>query len=253
MAKSEVSTFFQPTTSYMNRTDINKYLTNPELISEASKEELHRLVETYPYCETLHWIYLRALYLADDAMFEEELMLHGMHISNRRLFYNYLTTDNSQTNETKTNNKQTNIETNNTPNSSFLITHLSTPDYFALEQNQAQKQSLQQLAAQLKAARLARQKQTTEERIQSTEAKVQMKDENAINKTPKVITIEEKNEAEQPQKTEEDARKLIKEQKYLEAIEILRAISLNNPKKSANFALQIKFLETIINNHNKKQ
>ena len=91
----------------------------------------------------------------------------------------------------------------------------------------------------------------TEERIQSTEAKVQMKDENAINQTPKVITIEEKNEAEQPQKTEEDARKLIKEQKYLEAIEILRAISLNNPKKSANFALQIKFLETIINNHNK--
>ena len=51
--------------------------------------------------------------------------------------------------------------------------------------------------------------------------------------------------------SEENAKKLIKEQKYLEAIEILRAISLNNPKKSANFALQIKFLETIINNHNK--
>ena len=51
---------------------------------------------------------------------------------------------------------------------------------------------------------------------------------------------------------EENAKKLIKEQKYSEAIEILRAISLNNPKKSANFALQIKFLETIINNHNKK-
>ena len=54
-----------------------------------------------------------------------------------------------------------------------------------------------------------------------------------------------------PLQTEEEAKKLIKEQKYLEAIEILRAISLNNPKKSANFALQIKFLETIINNHNK--
>ena len=221
----------------MNRTDINKYLTNPELISEASKEELHRLVETYPYCEALHWIYLRALYIADDAMFEEELLLHGMHISNRRLFYNYLTENNSCSNIVETQ----------------YIASLPTTDYFALEQNQAQKQSLQQLAAQLKTARLARQKQTTEERIQSTEAKVQMKDENAINQTPKVITIEEKNEAEQAQKTENDAKKLIKEQKYLEAIEILRAISLNNPKKSANFALQIKFLETIINNHNKKQ
>ena len=237
MAKPEGSAFLQFTTSYMNRTDINKYLTNPELISEASKEELHRLIETYPYCEALHWIYLRALYIADDAMFEEELLLHGMHISNRRLFYNYLTENNSCSNIVETQ----------------YIASLPTTDYFALEQNQAQKQSLQQLAAQLKAARLARQKQTTEERIQSTEAKVQMKDENAINQTPKVITIEEKNEAEQPQKTENDVKKLIKEQKYLEAIEILRAISLNNPKKSANFALQIKFLETIINNHNKKQ
>ena len=54
------------------------------------------------------------------------------------------------------------------------------------------------------------------------------------------------------ERAEENAKKLIKEQKYSEAIEILRAISLNNPKKSANFALQIKFLETIINNHNKK-
>ena len=237
MAKSEVSTSFQPTTSYMNRTDINNFLTNPDLVANASSEELRRLVETYPYCETLHWIYLRALYVADDAMFEEELMLHGMHISNRRLFYNYLTENNSCSNIVETQ----------------YIASLPTTDYFALEQNQAQKQSLQQLAAQLKAARLARQKQTTEEIIQSTEAKVQMKDESAINQTPEVIAIEEKKEAEQPQKTEEDAKKLIKEQKYLEAIEILRAISLNNPKKSANFALQIKFLETIINNHNKKQ
>ena len=160
MAKSEVSTFFQPTTSYMNRTDINNFLTNPDLVANASSEELRRLVETYPYCETLHWIYLRALYVADDAMFEEELMLHGMHISNRRLFYNYLTENNSCPNIVETQ----------------YIASLPTTDYFALEQNQAQKQSLQQLAAQLKAARLARQKQTTEERIQSTEAKVQMKD-----------------------------------------------------------------------------
>jgi hypothetical protein len=240
----------------MNRTDINKYLTNPELISEASKEELHRLVETYPYCEALHWIYLRALYIADDAMFEEELLLHGMHISNRRLFYNYLTTDNSQTNETKTNNKQTNIETNNTPNSSFLIPNLSTPDYFALEQNQAHKQSLQQLAEQLKKARLARQEKKKEkEKEKEEEENKQQKTQNSPDKSniPTNPTCPTNNSQFSKELTENDAKKLIKEQKYLEAIEILRAISLNNPKKSANFALQIKFLETIINNHNKKQ
>ncbi len=233
----------------MNRTDINKYLTNPELVTEVSSEELRRLVETYPYCEALRWIYLRALYVADDAMFDEELMLHGMHISNRRLFYNYLTTNNTQINETKTNKEQTNIEIDNTPNSSLLIPHLSTPDYFALEQNQTQKQSLQQLAAQLKTARLARQKQAQDTRLKTQDTdERELVTENRLQITKeRVVSVEE------PQKTEYEARKLIKEQKYLEAIEILRAISLNNPKKSANFALQIKFLETIINNHNKKQ
>jgi hypothetical protein len=215
----------------MNRTDINKYLTNPELISEASKEELHRLVETYPYCEALHWIYLRALYIVDDAMFEEELLLHGMHISNRRLFYNYLTFEN-QSEEVQNLPKET---------EQAIILPVQTPDYFALEQNQAQKQSLQQLAEQLKKARLARQNKEANNKPQETN--------NQLNTT--IITSQK--ETTTPQKNEDDAKKLIKEQKYLEAIEILRAISLNNPKKSANFALQIKFLETIINNHNKKQ
>jgi hypothetical protein len=215
----------------MNRTDINKYLTNPELISEASKEELHRLVETYPYCEALHWIYLRALYIVDDAMFEEELLLHGMHISNRRLFYNYLTFEN-QSEEVQNLPKET---------EQAIILPVQTPDYFALEQNQAQKQSLQQLAEQLKKARLARQNKKANNKPQETN--------NQLNTT--IITSQK--ETTTPQKNEDDAKKLIKEQKYLEAIEILRAISLNNPKKSANFALQIKFLETIINNHNKKQ
>ncbi len=215
----------------MNRTDINKYLTNPELISEASKEELHRLVETYPYCEVLHWIYLRALYIVDDAMFEEELLLHGMHISNRRLFYNYLTFENQSE------------EVQNLPieTEQAIILPVQTPDYFALEQNQAQKQSLQQLAEQLKKARLARQNKEANNKHQKTN--------NQLNTT--IITSQK--ETTTLQKNEDDAKKLIKEQKYLEAIEILRAISLNNPKKSANFALQIKFLETIINNHNKKQ
>ena len=225
----------------MNRTEINRYLNDPELVANASSEELRRVIEAYPYCEVLYWIYLRTLYIHDDAIFEDELMRYGMHISNRRLFYNYLTTEsapaqNSPTDETS----QLEILSPEDQRPSALNFQLATPDYFALEQNQEQKQSLQHLAAQLKAARLARQKQQNEELgVRNEEYKMQ--------------NVELKKEADTPQKTEEDAKKLIKEQKYLEAIEILRAISLNNPKKSANFALQIKFLETIINNHNKKE
>ena len=230
----------------MNRTEITKYLTNPELVANASSSDLRHLIEIYPYCESLHWIYLRSLYINDDAIFEDELMKYGMHISNRRLFYNYLTT----------------IDTTNlnsppvlggvpeggggsqlsTPVETQYIASLQTPEYFALEQNPEQKQSLQQLAAQLKAARLARQKQNRHER-QDTSDKSDRPTSPTSPTNKSLLPLDF---------TEENAKKLIREQKYLEAIEILRAISLNNPKKSANFALQIKFLETIINNHNKK-
>ena len=239
----------------MNRTDINRYLTNPELVANASSEELRRLVETYPYCETLHWIYLRALYVADDAMFEEELMLHGMHISNRRLFYNYLTVETQYIASPHSKEAPNKVETQ-------YIASLPTTDYFALDDNPEQKQTLQQLAAQLKAARLARQKQSTQSRdaascVQTSEASkttdihnTDIETQHTSSSPKQPITIPSQ-PIEEPQITEEYAKKLIKEQKYLEAIEILRAISLNNPKKNANFARQIKFLETIINNHNK--
>ena len=222
----------------MNRTEITKYLTNPELVVKATSSELRHLVEIYPYCESLHWIYLRSLYINDDAIFEDELMKYGMHISNRHLFYNYLTTNNTS-NDTQDDKNNSQLST--------LSPQLSTPDYFTLEQNPEQKQSLQQLAAQLKAARLARQeKENKQQKIDSiTTNTIENNMANSIDGTD-ISTISTL------QPTEENAKKLIKEQKYLEAIEILRAISLNNPKKSANFALQIKFLETIINNHNKK-
>ena len=227
----------------MNRAEITQYLTNPKLVANASSGELRHLVEIYPYCESLHWIYLRSLYINDDAIFEDELMKYGMHISNRRLFYNYLITNDTPTNET-TDNEITNSQF------SILNSQLATPDYFTLEQNPEQKQSLQQLAAQLKAARLARQNRHETQDARREMQETSDKSESPTN--PTGLTSPTNNSQFSEEFTEENAKKLIREQKYSEAIEILRAISLNNPKKSANFALQIKFLETIINNHNKK-
>ncbi len=227
----------------MNRTEITKYLTNPELVANASSDELRHLVEIYPYCESLHWIYLRSLYINDDAIFEDELMKYGMHISNRRLFYNYLTTNETTDNEINNSQLSTPVETQ-------YIASLQTTDYFSLEQNPAQKQSLQQLAAQLKAARLARQNRHETQDARREMRETSDKSESPTN--PTGLTSPTNNSQFSEEFTEENAKKLIREQKYSEAIEILRAISLNNPKKSANFALQIKFLETIINNHNKK-
>ena len=233
----------------MNRAEITQYLTNPELVANASSSDLRHLVEIYPYCESLHWLYLRSLYINDDAIFEDELMKYGMHISNRRLFYNYLTTNDKINLNSSPISREIDDDQGGSQLSTFNF-QLSTPDYFTLQQNPEQKQSLQQLAAQLKAARLARQEKE-KENPQSTST-TDIPDKQHTPKHPANINIRTQTTTHTLQPTEENAKKLIREQKYSEAIEILRAISLNNPKKSANFALQIKFLETIINNHNKK-
>jgi hypothetical protein len=51
--------------------------------------------------------------------------------------------------------------------------------------------------------------------------------------------------------SEENAKKLISEKKYRDAIEILKGLNLNNPKKSVYFADQIRFLEKVIANSKK--
>jgi thioredoxin-like negative regulator of GroEL len=53
--------------------------------------------------------------------------------------------------------------------------------------------------------------------------------------------------------TETLARIYIKQGRYSKALEIIRRLSLQYPKKNAYFADQIRFLEKLIINNNKKQ
>lgn len=47
---------------------------------------------------------------------------------------------------------------------------------------------------------------------------------------------------------QDEVKKYIKQERYAEAMEILRQLNLNNPKKSAYFADQIRFLQKVMEN-----
>jgi len=94
--------------------------------------------------------------------------------------------------------------------------------------------------------------------VQTPIVKVEMKpvafiesDPLEIVKLPLIVSVEAENPELTPEISESNAKKLIIEHKYPEAIEILRALNLNNPKKSVYFADQIRFLEKVIANSKK--
>jgi hypothetical protein len=63
---------------------------------------------------------------------------------------------------------------------------------------------------------------------------------------------DKRKEGEEGYFTETLARIYIKQGNYSKALEIIRQLSLDNPKKNAYFADQMRFLEKLIINSNKK-
>lgn len=173
-------------------------------------EEWLRLVEKYPYCEIFAWHYLRELYRKDDLDFENELTRLGLRLGDKFAFYDFMTAEEG---------------------GDFAFESIvPATDWFAQQEKQSdeQKESLQKLAQKLKAARLEAKKKQQEE------------SEKAVKKTELKADIQEVNESE--------IVDLVREKKYVEALEILKRINLDNSKKSAYFAVQIRYLETVIKN-----
>ncbi len=255
----------------VTKEQIDSWINRPETVESIDINEVVKLLTSYPYCEKLHWVYLRCLYVNNDVNFDSELIARGLYISNRRLFYNYITFElRSETDSTTHTDHSLELE------------QPVTPDYFSLVENEEKnQQSLHELAAKLKAARLARAAKIEEEKRANSNSKNDEKTVEKETKSDDIDTIHnynKKNEVEigtqntpqtdiTPEKeertkqsikqedntdySEEKAKRLIQEKRYSEAYKILMAINLNNPKKSVYFALQLKYLETIINNNNK--
>ena len=220
--------------------DIARYLADPETTKEITTKEIASLIELYPYCEPLHWIYLRSLFMSNDLTFDDALYRHGIYVSDHKSLYYYITYTKPEVTTTE----------HSISDEQLLLS--TSVDYTTVTQNEASVQTLQGLAEKLKAARLARQMEIEKaERAERAEN---------LTQTAEKYETQNKQESEKPTinttaeyYSEETARKMISDRKYLEAREILRQINLNNPKKSAYFALQIKYIETIINNQHKTE
>ncbi len=224
----------------VTKEDINDALRGKE--DRLDIADWRRIVGQYPYCEVFVWHYLRTLYRAGDVMFDDELQRLGIRLGDKQGFYNFMV---------------------RRPASESLFSYnTAATDYFAAKGDE--NVSLTDLARRLREARLAR-KETfctvTQEKNDIPEPVHEVANE--VSKPSEVVS-ETQNGSSEPsaevggqdehsvqnsnslQVIRSQIASLIARKKYSEALEILKRENFANSKKNAYFAVQIKYLETII-------
>lgn len=213
----------------MNHEDFITFVKQPEKLNSAHVSDLREITELYPTFVQARVLYAKALQQSNSVHFAANLKLATLYSSNRRRLYYLMYPERKLSLESYRKEK----------------TEKSHGDYFdmieTLEREGGDtKQSLQNLAERLKSARAM---VTGSSNVNHP----------VVEYEKKAVTISSKNifESEVAEISENMAKNLIREKKYIDAIEILRKLNLNNPKKSVYFADQIRFLEKVIVNSKK--
>ncbi len=242
-----------------------------EYISEHSngrdvQVQLRQIVERYPYYQAARLMLLRSLFETHDPSFGQELRKAAIYIPSRRVLYNLIEadklrpvreqkvhrmSDEAEESINRTTSLIDNFLTENpediaTPKPKARITADAATDYVSYmmqieedaqqsgrkntRENEDYGQPL--LDSFLSHGKFAIQEHPDEE-LQKPQIDTEVNTENKVF-------------------TETLARIYIKQGKYDKALEIIRRLYLNYPKKNRYFADQIRFLEKLIVNNNNK-
>ena len=201
----------------MTRAEYINLLQKPETADSQHIADLRSMLESYPYLVSARVLLAKALKKSNSVQFMSTASQSALYVESKRWFYFFIYPEKM---------KQEYL--------SMPISKVSAGDYFDMmgkieSEGGDTRQSLRQLAEKLKAVR---EEYSTFQNQKKTEVKH--------------LIINKINEDESFEKLEEKAKKLISERKFNEAIEILKQLNFNNPKKSIYFADQIRFLEKII-------
>ena len=206
----------------------------PELVASEHISDFKELVDLYPYFAATRLFYVKALKDSKSIQFAGNLKIASLYCSSRRWLYYYLNPERLVSPVAFRRERATK----------------SAGDYFDLmniveSDGGDTKQSLKNLAERLK---LARAVVTSSPEIVMEKSDINFEELNIVPEEEKQIYgIDPGSEI----ISENKAKELIVSKKYAEAIEILKVLNLNNPKKSVYFADQIRFLEKIIANSKK--
>ncbi len=258
--------------------DINEFIKHPEQLDRDTLYELRSLLALHPYFQTARLLLLQNLYLLHDPTFDEELRRAAIYITDRKIIFNlveaahYRITATNATADKKSSKEEKTDEGNRTISliDTFLESIPKDEDSEDTKPSGEKKKRRRPTSADATVdyvAYLLENERSDEEDNEQPQMKGQsLIDEFIENDKGKIIlneipeyfpqlgtndSLDEKS-ADEGYFTETLARIYIKQHRYDRALEIIQRLSLIYPKKNIYFADQIRFLEKLIINNNKK-
>ena len=254
--------------------DIVELIEHPERMDRDTLYELRSLLALYPYYQTARLLMLQNLYLLHDPTFNEELRSAAIYITDRQVIFQLIEAGHYQLKTLKTESgneaspKTQDGQDNRTLSliNDFLDSLPKEPE----EEDHAPKRKPTPADAAVDYVAYLLETETEEDRREAAEAprligqnlidsfiekdkgKIVLSENPLLKPDLEPETPEAGKEPEGDYLTETFARIYIKQGNYSKALEIIRQLSLQNPKKNAYFADQIRFLEKLIINSNKK-
>lgn len=200
---------------------LSYYIKHPEQLDAAAADELYALVQRYPYFQPARLLLMRALYQAQDDRFGPELRKTALHVPDRRKLYELIEGRQALVGAVQPKEQARTDDQPQDRTQSLIDSFLSTLPEQPRPRRQHQADASQDYMAYM---------------MQQNDSSDGASDD------------EQENEGNDAFLTETLAHIYIKQGKYAKAIEIIRRLSLRNPKKNRYFADQIRFLEKLLIN-----
>ena len=242
--------------------DIVDLLKHRFKLNQDTLDELQQQVEKYPYFHTARLLYVLNLFVLHDRRFGEELRKASVCVPDRTALFNMIEGVNYNLDDKEADSAPIMTEGDEERTVSLIDSFLSTTVQSGDQQTAYSEDNKPSLldATNDYASFLIRQdeEQAKQGAPQNTpQLKGQELIDNFIEKTKghqRVEIPDSEPDFDSPEISDDDAEIYtetmtniyIKQGRYSQALEILKRICLNNPKKSAYFANQMKLLQVII-------
>ena len=251
--------------------ELENLIKHPEMLDRDTLYELRSMLALYPYFQTARLLMLKNLYLLHDSSFDEELRKAAIYITDRKVIFAMIEAAHYTVPKQPDKEQQQKMAKDGENRTLSLIDNFldtvpkenqdtetkkerrkatpadATIDYVAYllesEADSQQQEETPQMVGQ----------ELIDSFINTDKNKIVLSEEPQLR--PEVVTDQESSEKESEESyfTETLARIYIKQGRYSKALEIIQRLSLDNPKKNAYFADQIRFIKKLIINNNKNK